>query len=141
MVQVPSEAVTIVLPSAVVVVLALTDPLPECTDTLLGPVVWLLTPPGPALTLLETPEVLRSFILRSTTLQFLLPEPDDEDVAVPPEDDAELDELLDVCACTPAAKATADASAPMKIAFMARSYGEHEPDREVCPVRAYAGQS
>jgi len=96
-VQLPSDAVTMVFPSAVVVVLALTDPVPECTDTLLGPPVWLVTPPGPALTLLETPDVLRSSILRSTTLQFLLFGPDDEDVAVPSEDDAELDELL-VCA-------------------------------------------
>jgi len=98
MVQLPSDAVTMVLPSAVVVVLALTDPVPECPDTPFPPVVvWLLTPPGPALTPLVTADVLRSFILRSTTLQFLLLGPDDEDVAVPSEDDAELDELL-VCA-------------------------------------------
>jgi hypothetical protein len=97
MVQLPSDAVTMVFPSAVVAVLALTDPPPACTDTPFGPVVWLLTPPGPALTLLLTPDVLRSFILRSTTLQFLLFEPDDEDVAVPSEDAAELEELL-VCA-------------------------------------------
>jgi len=97
-VQLPSEAVTIVFPSAVVVVLPLTEPPPECTVTPFGPLVWLVTPPGPALTLLETlPDVLRSFILRSTTLQFLLLGLDDEDVAVPSEDDAELDELL-VCA-------------------------------------------
>jgi len=96
MVQLPSEAVTMVLPSAVVIVLALTDPSPACTDMPFGPVVRLVTPPGPALTLLDTPDVLRSSIRRSTTLQFLLLGPD-EDVALPPEDDAELDELL-VCA-------------------------------------------
>jgi len=94
MVQLPSDAVTMVFPSEVVTVLPLTDPPPEFTVTPLGLLVVLVTPPGPALTLLLTPDVLRSFILRSTTLQFRLLAPDDADVAVPSEEAAELDELL-----------------------------------------------
>ena len=117
MVQLPSDEVTIVFPSAVVLVLLLTAPPPEFTVTPLGPLVDPLTPPGPAVTLLLTPEVLRSFILRSTTLQLLFGA--ELEVAVPPDDD-ELDELLDVWACTPAARATpAQASTPMRIDLMA----------------------
>jgi len=72
MVQSPFEDVTMVLPSDVVDTLLLTEPPPECTVVPPGPVVVdPVTPPGPALTLLPTPDAFRSFILPSTTLQFL----------------------------------------------------------------------
>src|SRR5215212_1496318 len=111
-----------VLPSDVVETLLLTEPPPEWTVTPFGPVVVPLTPPGPAVTLLPMlPDVLRSFILPSTTLQLRFGVDDELELVAPPDEDDELEELLDVCACAPAASASANAIAPIADVLMALS--------------------